>query len=370
MLCMAHASRRAFLAITSGSLFRAARARAQSATAPANLFDLQKVTDGVYAAIAHPSVAINCNSAIFENANDLMIVDSHSHPAASAALVAQIRREVSTKPVRYIVNTHFHADHTLGNSALAEGTHADIISSTATRASIEAHARQMVAAIPGYIDDYKRRLASARTPEQKAFFAKAAADLEAYQAEMRNFTPDLPNITFDTDLVIHDRAHELHLAFRGRGHTGGDIVVHCPQKRAIATGDLAHGWLPYPGDGYPRDWPRTLDAIGEFDFEHLIGGHGLPQRGRARMRQMRAFIEEATGLIERGKAEGRTLEELQKAITPAALSSISNGGYGEFVASSLVATGVVEPGDTRSGLLADGVRSYVQYAYRALERRG
>ncbi len=368
MLCMAHASRRAFIAIASGSLLRAARARAQSATAPANLFDIQKVTDGVYAAVAHPSAAINCNSAIFENANDLMIVDSHSHPAASAALVAQIRREVSAKPVRYVVNTHFHADHTLGNSALTEGAHAGIISSTATRGAIEAHAREMIAATPGYIDNYKSRLASARTPEEKAFFGRAVADLEAYQAEMRDFAPDLPNITFDTDLVIHDRAHDLHLAFRGRGHTGGDIVVHCLQKRVIATGDLAHGWLPYPGDGYPREWPRTLDAVGEFDFEHLIGGHGVPQRGKARMRQMRAFIEEATALIVRGKAEGRTVEELQKTITPATLSSISDGGYGEFVASSLFATGAVGPADTRAGLLADGVRSYIQHTWRALER--
>jgi len=74
--------------------------------------------------------------------------------------------------------------------------------------------------------------------------------------EMRNATFELPNLTFDDHLVIHDKAHELHLAFRGRGHTSGDIVVFCPQKKVIATGDLLHSFFPVIGDGYPRDWPE------------------------------------------------------------------------------------------------------------------
>ena len=78
------------------------------------LFEIEKVADGVYAAVAIGRALINCNAAIFENADHLLIVDAHSAPSAVYALVAQIRREVTQKPVRYVVATHIHGDHTQG----------------------------------------------------------------------------------------------------------------------------------------------------------------------------------------------------------------------------------------------------------------
>src|SRR5581483_12476233 len=83
-------------------------------------FELRNVAAGVFAAIARPAAMINCNATIFENDQDLLIVDSHSKPSAAAALVAQLRRDLTTKPVRYIVNTHFHYDHTQGMPAYAK----------------------------------------------------------------------------------------------------------------------------------------------------------------------------------------------------------------------------------------------------------
>src|SRR5437868_9349515 len=101
---MSPSSRRGFLRKTLGicwtsaalleqAILRGAQARAQagSRALPA-LFDIEKVADGIYAAIAHPQALINCNACIFENAADILIVDTHSKPSAVAALVAQIRR--------------------------------------------------------------------------------------------------------------------------------------------------------------------------------------------------------------------------------------------------------------------------------------
>src|ERR1700722_4091453 len=90
------------------SIVRAAQARSQAAGAANNLFDIQRVAEGVYAAIARPAALINCNAAIFVNRKDILIVDAHSKPSAAASLAAQIGKEVSSKPIRYIVNTHFH----------------------------------------------------------------------------------------------------------------------------------------------------------------------------------------------------------------------------------------------------------------------
>ncbi len=367
-------SRRDFLsAFAAAAVLRAARARAQSAGATPGLFEITKLAEGVYAAVARPAALINCNAVIFENANDLLVVDSHSKPSAAASLLAQVRREVSPKPVGWLVNTHFHWDHTQGNSALTKASpHVAVIASTATRNLIqefgERRLKETLEQLPARIERDRKRLAAARTPEEKAYFEKSIAESKAYLAEMRSYQPELPTITFQDTLVLHDRAHELHLAFRGRGHTAGDVVVYCPQKKAIATGDLAHGFLPYIGDGYPREWPKTLRTVAEFDFDHLAGGHGAPQRGRDRMLQMAAYIEELTELVAKGKREGRTEQELEKSIRPADLKSISNGGYGEFVVASLKKYSAIEPAVTRAEILEDGVRGNIAAIYATLDR--
>ena len=121
-------SRRDFLRILMGGALagasilelayhRAAWARAAAPTSDSNLFDLQKVANGVYFAQAHPQAMLNCNAAIFVRSKDVVVVDAHSKPSAAAALIAQIKREVTPKPVRYVINTHFHWDHTQGDHA-------------------------------------------------------------------------------------------------------------------------------------------------------------------------------------------------------------------------------------------------------------
>src|SRR5689334_12772655 len=112
-----HPSRRGFLARTLGALWTgaatleraaliAARARAQSRAPLPTLFDLDKVADGVYGAIARGRAIINSNAAIFEQPDHFLIVDAHAASSAVFSLVAQIRREIGDKPVRYIVTTH------------------------------------------------------------------------------------------------------------------------------------------------------------------------------------------------------------------------------------------------------------------------
>ena len=190
-----HHSRRSFLAGIAGagsigasllelSVLRAAEARAQAPAAPsAPLFDIEKVADGVYAALGRSQALINCNAAIFENARDLLIVDTHSKGSAVAALVAQIRKDVSPKPVRYVVNTHFHWDHTQGAPAYRRiAPHADIVSSAATRrliAELGAKRFQESAAVAARaLDTYRSQLASASTPREKAHWERMIAEMK------------------------------------------------------------------------------------------------------------------------------------------------------------------------------------------------
>lgn len=80
------------------AFLRATWARAQAPGASTNLFTIEKVADDVYAALARPQIMTNCNAAIFVNSQDVLVVDAHSKPSAAAALIAQIKKEITPKP--------------------------------------------------------------------------------------------------------------------------------------------------------------------------------------------------------------------------------------------------------------------------------
>ena len=115
---------------------RGAWARAAAQRPDARLFDLHKAAEGVFLAQARPQsrAMINCNAVVFVRSKDVVVVDAHGRPSAASALIDQLKREVTNTPVRYVINTHFHGDHTQGNRAYrASGRPVDFISSTTTR---------------------------------------------------------------------------------------------------------------------------------------------------------------------------------------------------------------------------------------------
>src|SRR5262245_47815904 len=77
-------------------------------------FEMTKVADGVHAAVAAPAFKVNCNTAIIESDDGVVIVDTHSKPSAARVIVERLR-DITTRPVRFVVNTHFHWDHWHGN---------------------------------------------------------------------------------------------------------------------------------------------------------------------------------------------------------------------------------------------------------------
>src|ERR1044071_4566095 len=114
----------------------AAALTGRAAGAP-EMFGIPPGAEGVYAAIAKPAYKVNCNAVIISLGDSVLVVDTHSKPSAARALVAQIKK-LTDKPVRYVVNTHFHWDHYQGNEAYPSSWPAgiEIISSQATRNNI------------------------------------------------------------------------------------------------------------------------------------------------------------------------------------------------------------------------------------------
>ena len=364
-------SRRGFLRTTLGtcwtgaalleqSVFRANQARAQATPNMASLFNIQKVADGAYAAIAKPTAVLNCNAAIFENSEYLLIVDTHSKPSAVVSLIAQLQREVSRKPVRYVVNSHFHWDHSQGTSAYRKANpQVHVVSSEATRRLLSengaARLKQSLEQMRATLEATENERGRSKDAAEIRRLSEQSAGIRSYIAEMNNYTPELPDVTFDRELILHDKHRELHIAFRGRAHTSGDVVVFCPQSKVIATGDMIHSSLPFMGDGYPVEWPVTMRSVAELPFDRLIGGHGRVQDGKEHLRGMAAYIEELAETVARHK--DRPLAELQSSITPAKLRSLS-GDYGKALVQNL--------GEGSLEGLADRVRTNIAHVFARL----
>ncbi len=349
---------------------RAAWAQAMSATASTQLFDIEKAADGVYFAHARPQAEINCNAAIFVNSADVLVVDAHSKPSAAASLIAQIKKEITPKPVRYVVNSHFHWDHSQGNHAYRVAEQKiDFIASDATKQLLsdlgQARLKASLEQVPVQIDALRARAAKSTNPAEKAFCNEQIRQLEAYRAELQNYTLELPTITFATSHVINDKAHDLHIEYRGHAHTAGDVVVFCPQKRVVATGDMIHGFLPFIADGFPKSWPKTIDSVGKLDFSKVLPGHGPLHPDRQTMTNLRNYIEELTERVAEGKQAGKSVAEIQKTITVASLKSLQSNGYAKFLVD---VERVSEPNFGPTAPLQNGVNANIEDIYKNLDR--
>ncbi len=322
------------------AFLRATWARAQSPVAGDNLFAIEKVADGIFAALAKPQIMINCNAAIFVQSDHVVVLDAHSKPSAAASLINQIGKEITTKPVRYLINSHFHWDHTQGDSAYkAKNPNVTIVASDTTKQLMTQlgrnRAKESVDGVPKMLDDVQAQMSKAKTPSDRAYWQEQIRQLKAYRTEIGNYTPELPTLTFAKTQVLKDAAGDLHLEFHGRAHTAGDIVVFSPQKRVVASGDMISGFLPNMGDGYPNEWPATITSVEKLAFDQTITGHGPVQHDRTRIGQLRNYIEELTARVQDGKKAGKSAAELKKAITITSLKSFRGNGYPEYLAKNL-----------------------------------
>jgi cyclase len=355
------------------AVIRAMQANAQAPQWSASMFNIQKVADGVYFAVAKPQVFLNCNATIFERSKDLLVVDSHSKPSAVVALVGQIKREVTPKPVRYIVNSHFHWDHTQGSASYKlHSPNVDIIASEATRRLLDENgvkrAEESYAKMAESLAEYREKLAKATAAGEKAHWQRMIAESERYVAEMKNYRPDLPTVTFDKDLHLHDGKQDLVLSFRGRGHTAGDIVVYSPSRKAVATGDLCQPFGPYLADGYPSEWPATLRSLAQLDFEFLCGGHGPMLRGKKFPLGEADYVEELHAKVSQGRRDGWTLAQMQDRLTAAQFKTLAADGFGREMAQTLLHYMLQMPGVTLDSILDDTLRAHIEQTNIALSR--
>src|SRR4030095_14894991 len=280
---------------------------AHAQTASADLFELKKVGDGVYGAIAATRYKVNCNAAVIMTDDGIIVVDSHSKPSASRAMYQQIQG-ITKKPVIKVINTHFHWDHWQGNeSYAATNPKLEIIASERTKENLTKpdagvggvpYIEKQIRALPGEIDKLKDDILQ---------------EAESFRQELKSRKPALPTRTVATTLTLKENGREIQLHVLGRGHTNGDLYTYLPKEKVIATGDALIDWMPFLNDGYPEDWVQTLGAVEKLDFAHIIPGHGevLPKSHAAFFRGYLADLIEA---VKKASSDGATLAEMQTKI--------------------------------------------------------
>jgi glyoxylase-like metal-dependent hydrolase (beta-lactamase superfamily II) len=270
---------------------------------------------------AKAAPVINSNAVVVVLDDGVLVVDSHSKPSSAKALTAQIRG-ITNKPVRYVVNSHFHWDHAQGNRAYvgAWPDSAEIISSEAARFNLEhigaARMRADAALLPGSIAQRRRQLAAASDPARRRQLEDEIAGTEAYLAELKSLELALPSLTFDHNLTLYRGSQTVHVRFLGRGHTDGDVVVYLPRERIVATGDLVHGYSPFMHDAHPYDWIHTLAELERLEFDFVLGGHGDVLQGKKQVTLFREFITDLMHEVEQNVGRGHAKAEVVARVAP------------------------------------------------------
>jgi cyclase len=284
-----------------------------------DLFDIKPVADGVYAALAKPAYKVNCNAAVISLGDSLMVVDTHSKPSAARALIAQIK-SMTDKPVRYVVNTHFHWDHYQGNEAYPSAWPAgiEIISSEATRQNIELlgipRAKHEIAILPQEIAKLEAAFAKASDPEEKGRIRRDLSEANSYLSELRSMQTVLPTLTFNNSLIFRHAGRTVEILWLGNAHTNGDVWVYLPKEKVLISGDALHGGTPFMADSYPYDWIRTLDAAEKLDFNQDIGGHGNVIQGKQVFELWKQYFRDLMQLTADAYASGATREQAQNQV--------------------------------------------------------
>jgi len=262
-----------------------AKAFASQADLQEKKVSFTKLSDHAYAYTAEGDP----NTGIVVGDDAVMVIDTQATPVMAEDVIRRIR-EVTDKPIKYVVLSHYHAVRVLGAAA---------------------YGAEHVIASEDTLDLIKER------GEQDK-----ASEIGRFPRLFRNVESVPPGLTWPTlafsgKMTLWLGKLEVQLLQLGRGHTKGDTVVWLPAERILFSGDLVEfDATPYAGDAYFSDWPQTLDNLAALKPAKLVPGRGAALQNEAQVAAglagTRSFIADVFAAVKSGAAAGRDLKTVYR----------------------------------------------------------
>lgn len=247
---------------------------------------LTRITQHVYSYIgvkdASPANSYGANAGIIIGKKGIVVIDTLISAKEAKRLLHDIR-EISDKPILYVINTHYHLDHSFGNAEFIK-----------LGATVIAHENC--------------------TDEMRFKAADGLANAENYgltPEDMAGTEIGYPDISFADRMQLDMGELEVELIHIAPSHSKGSILVHVPAEKTVFAGDILFtDFHPYMGDGDITGWQQTLDFLAELDTDKIIPGHG-PLSGKKDLADMNAYITAFDKKARELSAGSGTLEEIE-----------------------------------------------------------
>jgi cyclase len=275
---------------------------------------LHKITDSLYMISG-----LGGNVAFLVTEEGVLVVDSGTMPEHGKEITAEIEK-ITDKPIKYLIYTHYHGDHTHG----AQGLPSNIttISHINTRENLEKlDMPRMKEAITNTIpqqikilEENVEKLIAEKSPDLEKAEKKLQQTKEQFE-EYKKIKLLFPNITFKKKSIIYLGNQEIKLLYLGCGHTNGDVLVYFPQEKVIHMGDLFFQnmipYIDYDAGSSTENWIKILQKVMEMDVEQAIPGHGEITAKNGLSAQIQ-YLKDLRAEVEKYIKQGATLEEIKE----------------------------------------------------------
>jgi len=234
---------------------------------PASAADkLTQIADNIYAYVdtkhSAPQNSFGANAGIIIGEQGIAVVDTLISAREAKRFLQDIRK-ISDKPIKYVINTHYHLDHVFGNAEFVN-LGALVIAQEEAKALMQEHAEETL----------KNAGAFGLTPE-----------------DMQGTKISYPVITYQEKMTVDLGGQYIELIHAPHAHTGGDTLVYLPEKKILFTGDvLFTDYHPFLGEGDIEEWSARLEAIKAMDVEKIIPGHG-PVSDKSDLDDMETYLQ-------------------------------------------------------------------------------
>jgi glyoxylase-like metal-dependent hydrolase (beta-lactamase superfamily II) len=311
-------------------LLFATRLDAQADTYVGPGFTRHDVANGVHAFVFDNALgdagAVDGTAVVIINQSDVVVVDAQWSPATARRVIAEIRK-LTPNPVRYVINTHWHGDHWLGNQAYREAypgvefiAHENTLINLVEK-ELSGLDKFRSTDLPAMLADMEKRYASAVRRDGKPYTAADSAMMRKQIAALtwagpvvNEITPIRPTLTITDSLVLRRGDRRIVVRYLGRGNTRGDLSVWLPAERVLVTGDLLVNPAPYSFFSYLGDWTTTLGALRALPASVIIPGHGAVQRDWTYFDMVVELLKSTLAQASDAVRKGLDLEATRKAV--------------------------------------------------------